>query len=128
MPSLPARRKSLAWADVVEETFISVSSRSSNRAILDHALAKLSRRPTVSYEVNRVTGALGMVVAGLGVAAVPALALSKEEYPSPVSIPLAHPTVRRTLGIIVRKGSILAPPAQALLDLLRMEAKQGFAA
>jgi DNA-binding transcriptional LysR family regulator len=123
-----AGRKSLAWKDLVEETFISVSSRSSNRAILDHALAGLKKRPTVSYEVNHVTGALGMVVAGLGVAAVPALAVSKEEYPSLVSIPLAHPTVSRTLGTIVRKGSMLAQPAQALLELLRREARKGFGA
>jgi DNA-binding transcriptional LysR family regulator len=122
-----ARRKSLAWKDLVEETFISVSSRSSNRVLLDHALAKLSRRPTVTYEVNHVTGALSMVAAGLGVAAVPALAMSRDEHPALVSIPLSHPTVSRTLGIIVRKGSMLAPPAQALLELLRKEAKSGFA-
>lgn len=122
-----AKRKSLAWKDLVDETFISVSSRSSNRVLLDHALAKLRARPTVTYEVNHVTGALSMVAAGLGVAAVPALAMSREEHPSLVSIPLTHPTVSRTLGIIVRKGSTLAPPAQALLDLLRKEAKNGFA-
>jgi DNA-binding transcriptional LysR family regulator len=62
------------------------------------------------------------------VAAVPALAVSKEEYPSLVSIPLAHPTVSRTLGTIVRKGSMLAQPAQALLELLRREARKGFGA
>jgi DNA-binding transcriptional LysR family regulator len=122
-----AQRKSLAWKDLVDETFISVSARSSNRVLLDHALAKLSARPTVTYEVNHVTGALSMVAAGLGVAAVPALAMSREEHPSLVSIPLTHPTVSRTLGAIVRKGSVLAPPAQALLDLLRKAAKNGFA-
>lgn len=114
-----AGRRSVAWKDLMDETLISVSARSSNRVLLDHALAKIKRRPSVSYETNHVISALGMVAAGLGIAAVPALALSKEHYPSLVSIPLTHPTISRTLGIITRKGSELSESATALVDLLR---------
>lgn len=122
-----AKRKSVAWKELIDERFISVSARSSNRLLLDNALAKMPKRPLISYEVDHVTGALGMVAAGLGVAVVPALALSAEHYPSLVSIPLTQPVVSRTLGFITRKGSVLSPPAQALLEMLQRAARQGFA-
>jgi DNA-binding transcriptional LysR family regulator len=121
-----AKRKSIAWRDLADETFVSVSSRSSNRLLLDNAMAKMAKRPVISYEVNHVTGALGMVAAGLGVAVVPALALSADHYPSIIGIPLVQPVVSRTLGFITRKGSVLSPPAQALLNMLQKAARQGF--
>jgi DNA-binding transcriptional LysR family regulator len=121
-----AARTSVAWADLCGTRLISVSARSSNRVLLDNALARLEQRPTVFCEVNHVTTALSMAAAGVGVAAVPALAYSSEGYPTLVTVPLVTPEVRRTLGLLTRKGSVLSPPAQALLEMLETAARNEF--
>lgn len=115
-----ARRKSVDWEELVDEKFVAVSAGSASRILIDHALAKLPRRPRVSYEANHVNGALGMVEAGLGIAAIPGLALSKNAHPSVVGVPLTKPAISREVGLITRKGMQLAPPAMALYELLKL--------
>ena len=113
-----AARKSVRWAELLDETMIGVAASSWNRALIDHALARLPRRPTVSHEANHVAGAIGMVQAGLGVAALPQLSLFQDAHPALVGIPLVEPAVSRTLGLIQRKGHHLSEPASALYALL----------
>ncbi|MGJ7917822.1 LysR family transcriptional regulator [Massilia sp. LXY-6] len=121
-----ARRESVTWRDLCGTRLISVSLRSSNRILLDNALAELEERPAVFCEVNHVTAALALADAGLGLTAVPALAYSKLRYPSLVTVPLVEPEVRRTLGLITRKGAALSGPAQALYAMLENVARAEF--
>lgn len=122
-----ASRQAVRWGDLRGSRLIAVSARSSNRILLDNALAGLEERPVVFCEVNHVTAALALADAGVGVGvtAVPALAYSKLRYPSLVTVPLLEPEVRRTLGLITRKGAPLSAPAQALYDLLANAAGAG---
>ena len=64
-----------------------------------------------------VTTALGLVEAGLGVAAVPSMAMPGKDHPILVSIPLVDPVVHRKVGLIRRRGRTLSPAAQQLYDL-----------
>jgi DNA-binding transcriptional LysR family regulator len=64
-----------------------------------------------------VTSLLGLVEAGLGVAAVPSLAMPGKDHPLLVSVPLFDPVVTRRVGLIRRKGRTLSPAAQQLYDL-----------
>jgi DNA-binding transcriptional LysR family regulator len=121
-----AGQASVAWKELCGTRLISVSARSSNRVLLDNALARLKERPAVFCEVNHVVSALAMAAAGVGVAAVPSLAYSAALYPSLTVVPLTHPPVRRTLGLLTRKGSTLSQPAQALFDMLQRAAKKNF--
>lgn len=114
-----AKRESVAWNELVDEKLISVAASSGNRILLDHALARVKKRPRVFYETNHVAGAMGMVEAGLGVAAVPSLTLSGDAHPSVIGVPLVKPAVTRTLGLISRKGGQLQPAAAALYDAIR---------
>jgi DNA-binding transcriptional LysR family regulator len=114
-----AKKAAIAWSDLAEEKLISVAASSGNRILLDHALARIEKRPSVFYEANHIAGALGMVEAGLGVAAVPSLALSKNAHPGIVGVALVKPTVARTLGLISRKGRQLHPGAAALYEMLK---------
>jgi DNA-binding transcriptional LysR family regulator len=61
---------------------------------------------------------LGLVEAGLGVAAVPSLAMPARDHPLLVSVPLTDPVVTRRVGLIRRRGRSLSPAAQQLYDLL----------
>lgn len=121
-----ARERSVAWSDLRRYDFISVSQSSGNRVLLDQALASLRERPQSIYEVQHVTTTLGLVEAGLGVAAVPSMAMPDEDHPLLVSVSLSDPVVKRTVGVIRRKGRSLSPAAQQLhAFLMEMESMSG---
>lgn len=113
-----AKLKSLRWADLADHDYISVSKASGNRLLLDQALAGLARQPHSLYETQHGTTMIGLVEAGLGVAAVPAMAMPKKGHPLLVSVPLTDPVVTRKMGLIRRRSSLLTPAAQQLYDLL----------
>jgi DNA-binding transcriptional LysR family regulator len=113
-----ARKKQVTWADLSAYDFISVGKSSGNRLLLDQALAGVAQRPQALYEAQHVTTLLGLVEAGLGVAAVPAMAMPAADHPLLVSVPLADPVVSRKMGLIRRQGRSLSPAAQQLYDLL----------
>jgi len=111
-----ARRRRVTWADLAAHDFIAVSKSSGNRLLLDQALAGLARRPEALYEAEHVTTQLGLVEAGLGVAAVPSLSMPGRDHPLLVGIPLHEPEVTRHVGLIRRRGRLLSPAAQQLYD------------
>jgi DNA-binding transcriptional LysR family regulator len=110
------QRPSVTWADLAAHDFIAVSKRSGNRLLLDQALAGLPVQPRAVYETQHVTTLLGLVEAGLGVAAVPSLAMPDANHPVLVSVPLLDPVVTRRVGLIRRRGRTLSPAAQQLYD------------
>jgi DNA-binding transcriptional LysR family regulator len=74
-------------------------------------------RPQAIYEAQHVTTTLGLVEAGLGVAAVPSMAMPGPDHPLLVSLALVDPVVTRKVGLIRRRGRSLSPAAQQLYDL-----------
>ena len=111
-----AKRRRVSWQDLAAHDFITVSKASGNRLLIDQALAGVAGRPQSLYEAQHVTTLLGLVEAGLGVAAVPALAMPAHDHPLLVSIALDEPVVTRVLGLIRRRGRTLSPAAQQLYD------------
>jgi DNA-binding transcriptional LysR family regulator len=111
-----AKRRRVTWRDLGEFDFITVSKDSGNRLLLDQALAGVPGRPQAVYEAQHVTTLMGLVEAGLGVAAVPSMAMPGKDHPLLVSIPLEEPTVTRHVGLIRRRGRSLTPAAQQLFD------------
>jgi len=113
-----AHRKTVARRALESETLVSVSSTSGNRLLIDSAFAKTSKRPTIQYEINHVTGAINLVAAGLGIAIIPALALQEARHSGLIGVPLVEPAITRTLGLIIRKGDRLHDVAKILADTL----------
>lgn len=112
-----ARLKRASWSQLRDHDYIAVSRSSGNRVLLDQALAGVPGQPQAIYEAQHVTTALGLVEAGLGVAAVPAMAMPGPGHPLLVSIALVDPVVTRKIGLIRRRGRSLSPAAQQLFDL-----------
>jgi DNA-binding transcriptional LysR family regulator len=112
-----AGRDAVAWSELAGQRLVSVSSRSSNRLLLDQALAGLPDPPVAWYECNHVTGALALVEAGLGLAALPELALPTD-HPAVRGVPLTDPDLWRTLGLLQRRARPLGPAAEALRQCL----------
>lgn len=111
-----AKKRRVAWADLAAYDFIAIAQSSGNRLLLDQALAGVPARPVPVCEAQHVTTLLGLVEAGLGVAAVPAMAMPDKDHPLLVSVPLDGPVVTRHVGLIRRSGRTLAPAAQRLHD------------
>ncbi len=112
-----ARQRSVTWSQLGDHDYISVGRASGNRVLLDQALAGLAGRPQAIYETQHVTTTLGLVEAGLGVAAVPSMAMPGRDHPLLVSVPLVDPVVTRKVGLIRRRARSLSPAAQQLYDL-----------
>ena len=112
-----ASRRSVTWSDLGDHDFMTVSKTSGNRLLMDLALAGVQSRPQCIYETQHVMTLLGMVEAGLGVAAVPRLAMPGPDHPTLVSVPLKEPVITRKLGLIQRRGRTLSPAAQHLYDM-----------
>ena len=117
-----AQRKTVAWADLTGERLIAVARSSGNRQLLDDALAKAGVNPAYRFEVSHIATLLGMVEAGLGLAAVPRLALPATHV-TLAGIALRGPVVSRELGLAHRRGAALRAPAQVFHDHLRSALK-----
>jgi DNA-binding transcriptional LysR family regulator len=113
-----ARKRKITWAELNEHDYMTVAKSSGNRLLIDLALTDIPARPRWFYEVRHVSTLVGLVEAGLGVAAVPRLAMPPGDHPALVSIPLIEPAITRTVGLIRRRGRSLSPAAQQLYDLL----------
>jgi DNA-binding transcriptional LysR family regulator len=112
-----AKMQRVSWAQLGQYDYISVGRASGNRVLLDQALAGIKERPQAIYEAQHVTTTLGLVEAGLGVAAIPSMAMPGPEHPLLVSVPLVDPVITRKVGLIRRRGRSLSPAARQLYDL-----------
>jgi DNA-binding transcriptional LysR family regulator len=113
-----ASRQSVRWEELGDYHLIGLDKSSGNRLMMDLALAKLPKRPVTFFEALHVQSVLGMVEAGIGVAAVPQLAMPGSAHRHLMAIPLVDPVVQRELGLLTKQGRSLAPAAQALFNLL----------
>ncbi|MFM8636350.1 MAG: LysR substrate-binding domain-containing protein, partial [Betaproteobacteria bacterium] len=112
-----ARLKRVTWSQLGEYEYVAVNRSSGNRLLLDQALFNASARVNSVFETKHVNTALALVEAGLGVAAVPAMAMPTRDHPLLVGIPLVEPAVSRRLGLIKRRGRELSPAAELLYNL-----------
>lgn len=121
-----AKKRRVTWADLAAYDYISVSKASGNRLLIDQALSGLPGLPENIYEAQHVTTMLGLVEAGLGVAAVPSMAMPGPDHPLLVSVPLSDPIVTRKVGLIRRKGRSLSPAALQLYEFFtEMKVRRG---
>lgn len=113
-----AQLSSLSWQDFFNADYIWLSKSSGNRHLLDQALGGITvRRPAVC-ETRHVTTMIGMVEAGLGVAAVPSMAFPEGGHPLLVQKPLIEPVIKRQVGLIKKAGSTLSPLASELETII----------
>jgi DNA-binding transcriptional LysR family regulator len=101
-----AQKRHLTWQEFYQQDYISLDKTSGNRNLLDRMLGDIiPERPSVC-ETRHVTTMLGMVEAGIGIAAVPAMSMPTSEHTLLTHLPLVAPEVKRTVGLIRRRGRI----------------------
>lgn len=112
------QRKSLTWQAFYQQDYIGLDKTSGNRNLLDQRVGHIRpERPSIC-ETRHVTTMLGMVEAGIGIAAVPAMSMPRAEHSLLTSVPLTEPEVRRTVGLIRRRGRIQSYIAAELETLI----------
>ena len=120
-----ARQREVRWSDLGRHDFLTVSRASGNRLLMDLALADVAERPRVTHEAHHVVTLIGMVEAGLGVAAVPRLAAPGDGHATLATLALVDPVVTRRIGLIRRRGRSLSPAAGQLYDMVAGERRAG---
>lgn len=113
-----ANKKKVSWAQIDQTDYMTVTSASGNRILLDQALAAAPGPTRWFCEVRHVLTLVGLVEAGVGIAVVPRLAMPRDDHPLLVSVPIVGPEVQRTIGLLRRRGRTLAPAAQQLYDMI----------
>ncbi len=98
---------------------MSVTKNSGNRFLQDLALTDNPTRLRWYCEAQHVSTLDSLVEAGLGIAAVPRLAMPPDGHQTLISVPLVEPIITRTVGLLIRRrGRSLSPSAQELYDQL----------
>ncbi|MDA0563185.1 LysR family transcriptional regulator [Streptomonospora sp. S1-112] len=115
----------LAWADFAGEEFIAVGADSSVRAGTDRAFAQAGARPAGVIEAGNVSTVGGLLAAGLGVSAMPALVEVLMSFASYVRLPLVRPVLDRRLSVVMPRDRALTPPARGFLECLRHLREEG---
>ncbi|PZG08652.1 LysR family transcriptional regulator [Nonomuraea aridisoli] len=113
-----ARRDEVAWEDLAGEPFLAVGPESSVRRLTDAAFEQAGAEVRPAAEASNVATVGGLVAAGLGVSAMPALVLPLLGPGHVVHRELVGPVVERRLDVVVRARQALPPAAAAFLDLL----------
>ena len=116
-----AARAAVPWSVFATRPVIVSAPQSSIRPITDAAFLHLRTpvRPVLEYPSVAACGAL--VAAGLGISALPVLALELVNMAELATVPLTRPSsVARPLGIVTRIGRSLPPVARAFMDSLRL--------
>lgn len=113
-----ARKKRVSWRELYEHDYVSVDKTSGNRLLLDQALTAVAPKVPSVCETRHVTTMLGLVEAGLGVAAVPSMAMPARDHPILTSVPLVEPVVTRRVGIVKRRGRPLTPTAEQFHQMI----------
>jgi DNA-binding transcriptional LysR family regulator len=111
-----AQRAEVAWAELAAHDCIALAPGSGNRLLIEQGLAGSGARPRWHCEAQHVPAVLSLAEAGVGVGAVPLLALAAGT--SLVGVPLVAPRIARSVGVVRRRGRPLSPAAQAFFDNL----------
>ncbi|EKY3089401.1 LysR substrate-binding domain-containing protein [Cronobacter dublinensis] len=113
-----ARKGQITWQDYFQQDYIGLDKVSGNRTLLDQALGHITPARPCICETRHVTTMLGMVEAGIGIAAVPAMSMPTSGQSVLTSLRLTSPVVRRSMGLIRRSGRIQSYVAAELEKLV----------
>jgi DNA-binding transcriptional LysR family regulator len=106
------------------ETFIFFKQGTGLRAVSERAAERAGFVPRVGFQASSHDRLLALVSEGLGVAFVPASAVSDPPPPA-VAVRPASPAVNRTVGVVWRADQRHTPAASAFLALLHEHASRG---
>ncbi|HIH4690169.1 TPA: LysR family transcriptional regulator [Citrobacter freundii] len=118
-----AQREWVNWQDLYHERLVLQDYASGSRPLIDAALAHFSIDANIVQEIGHPARLFPMVEAGIGISVLPALALPLPQG-SHLQVKRLTPVVERQLMLARRKNRSLSTAAQALWDVVRMQASE----
>ena len=108
----------LTWRDLSRHDFLGLAADTGIQQLLNVVTDLPDNVRGPRFEVSNVATLTGMLGAGLGVTALPALAVPVQASPKVVFRRLTRPVIRREICLITRRGRSLSPAAQGLRDMV----------
>lgn len=112
-------RGTVGWREFARESVVMFGASSSLRDHTDDVLARIGVTPAATIEAQNIAVIAGLVAAGLGIAAAPALVLPLMDFARLESAELIQPTVERTLGLVSVRDRPVSPAAIVFADRLK---------
>ena len=113
-----ADREAVPWSVFATRPFIAAQPRSSIRQLTDAVFLQRRLSVPMAMECPSVAACGALVLAGVGVSALPRLALSLANMQGLRAVPLVRPTMLRSIGILTRIGRSLSPAANSFMQHL----------
>ena len=114
-----AARAAEPWSVFGMRDCIMSAAHSSIRQVTDAVFLRQRTPPSPVLEYPSVAAAGALVAAGLGITALPVLALQLVDMRELVAVPLVRPAMARPIGIVTRIGRSLSPATQAFMASLQ---------
>ena len=114
-----ASRRLLPMSSLTDQALILLPGLFCTRQLLDASFEQAGVRPTVIAEMNSIEGILATVRTSKLATILPRLALGLKPNASLRAISLKHPTPRRGIGLLWKKGGYRSGAAQALANQVK---------
>lgn len=118
-----AGQASVTWQALEGAKLVLQDYASGSRPLIDAALAQQQVNATIVQEIGHPATLFPMVEAGIGISVLPALALPLPQG-SQLTVKRFTPTIERKLMLVRRKNRSLSGAAQALWEVVRMQAER----
>src|SRR5699024_5389148 len=119
-----AERAALTWAELATEPFVVTGGDSSVRRVAENALSDAGVLSPHLIQAGNISTVGGLVSAGIGVSALPALALPLMGFASHVRRPIEGPVTERGVSVVVPEHGHPSPVARRFLRVLRVMRKE----
>lgn len=119
-----ADRDEVTWSDFDAERYVAARPGTSIRAITDQALADAAAEVRLRFEVANIATLGGLVRAGFGVSALPALEFMGYRLDDLARVPIVGPGPRRVLAVISRPYTELSPTARRFRKVAAQELRR----
>ncbi|MCQ8835295.1 LysR family transcriptional regulator [Streptomyces malaysiensis] len=111
-------QESISWSDFKGETVLATRPGSSIRAITDAAFSEYSISVSERFNACSAATIRGLLRAGVGVAALPALEVQGFGLDDLVAVPVDSPDATRVIGVAYHCSQDLSPVAARFLDFM----------
>lgn len=122
-----AEHETVAWTDLAAEPFVVTGGDSSVRRVAESALSDAGVSSPHLIQAGNISTVGGLVSAGLGVSALPALALPLMGFASHTRRPIEGPVTERGVSVVLPENGDPSPAARRFLRILRDMREEGLA-
>jgi len=120
-----ARRRVLKWSEIARQPFIAMSRDTGLRELVSEATTQTNLTLDFVAEVSNIATLNGMIEEGLGISALPGLALPRGHHPFLRHRPLIEPVIRRSIRLYCKSDVGLSPAASTMLTSLKRCIRDG---